>query len=591
MDGRKYYFLSNISIDLNNKVWVSLHEDMPNSYEFAIGIYEEDQWDIINDFEIGIEGKGIRSLHFDSNNNLWLKPDDHKTLIKYNGVSWNTIEIPIDNMSVLGLSVYLDVFDRLWFTTNTNKILMFDGAGNWNLFELESIGLSEGHCISIRVDEDDNWWLLYVSGLRCSTYLYNGNSISELKLGNSALTNNTVLDIVVDGELNSWLLHLEGLEKFEQSNSWTYYYPTLSQDNLYLRKSLILDANQLPWYIGFDSVPPYNSSIIFFDGNEFQHEPFNNSSGNIPSSLQEIAFDNENNLWSSYLLSEVGVKQNQTQQWEHHEDIQYPDSLNLFFTSFSDIDISQQGTVWIADSDLNGGLFSYKNESWKHLITPTSELHDFMVASNSDVWVGAGFGVDGGYVIYQYSNEEWITHDLSLQFKLDPINAFWDSNFLTFEEDLEGNIWISGIEGLYKYNGMEWEWFNTLNSKLPCNRIHDIHIDRNNNMWLATICGLVVFNENGLNGIVTESKNPYKLSESNIILKPNPALNTILIKFEGFNNEELEYKIVDIMGSVLLEKRNTDNEVLLNVSNLSPGIYFIQVGVGNKLMTKKFIKI
>jgi len=74
--------------------------------------------------------------------------------------------------------------------------------------------------------------------------------------------------------------------------------------------------------------------------------------------------------------------------------------------------------------------------------------------------------------------------------------ALPSSCFCSIDTDMTGNIWAGFCyDGFAKFNGVSWSVYNNHNSRLPRNGIHDLRVDQNNVLWLATGKGLVsVFN-------------------------------------------------------------------------------------------------
>ena len=86
-------------------------------------------------------------------------------------------------------------------------------------------------------------------------------------------------------------------------------------------------------------------------------------------------------------------------------------------------------------------------------------------------------------------------------------------------------------------------------------------------------------------GSITSIKAPdaYEIS-----VYPNPAQNTIFIN--GIGDFKL-LTISDLSGSVLEQHNFSDNLAQINVSNLKPGLYILQISNQNgEIITKKFIK-
>ena len=96
----------------------------------------------------------------------------------------------------------------------------------------------------------------------------------------------------------------------------------------------------------------------------------------------------------------------------------------------------------------------------------------------------------------------------------------------------------------------------------------------------------VIFNKAGgftINVISTGISKERQLN-SEIILYPNPTSNLLRIDTE---ENIIEISIIDLSGKIIVQKAGAN---FVNVSNLSDGIYFIQVITQNKTITKKFVK-
>jgi hypothetical protein len=80
------------------------------------------------------------------------------------------------------------------------------------------------------------------------------------------------------------------------------------------------------------------------------------------------------------------------------------------------------------------------------------------------------------------------------------------------------------------------------------------------------------------------SLNDYNISKD--FFYPNPTFNTINLKDVEFNSK---LSITSIDGSVVYQKQ-IKSEKEIDVSNLSQGIYFLQIEKNGKISTQKFIK-
>ncbi|ADR21963.1 hypothetical protein MATR_04020 [Marivirga tractuosa] len=70
---------------------------------------------------------------------------------------------------------------------------------------------------------------------------------------------------------------------------------------------------------------------------------------------------------------------------------------------------------------------------------------------------------------------------------------------------------------------------------------------------------------------------------------PNPAQESIFIKWEDQTAEIVSYKILDVKGRVKLEGQFENQQSLINVQSLSEGLYFLQLRNGRQVVSKKFL--
>ncbi len=78
-------------------------------------------------------------------------------------------------------------------------------------------------------------------------------------------------------------------------------------------------------------------------------------------------------------------------------------------------------------------------------------------------------------------------------------------------------------------------------------------------------------------------------AESTFSIAPNPASTVINIKFStNLNNGSIA--LYDMLGKqVLIKDLNGNNEEILDVSNLTNGIYLLKIDSGNQSQTKRVI--
>ena len=85
--------------------------------------------------------------------------------------------------------------------------------------------------------------------------------------------------------------------------------------------------------------------------------------------------------------------------------------------------------------------------------------------------------------------------------------------------------------------------------------------------------------------VTTVGINAYNNDDFNIY--PNPASNTININCKNNINE---VKIINITGNVVFTNKYDNNDILIDIKDLTDGIYFIKITTANKSQIIKLIK-
>lgn len=105
----------------------------------------------------------------------------------------------------------------------------------------------------------------------------------------------------------------------------------------------------------------------------------------------------------------------------------------------------------------------------------------------------------------------------------------------------------------------------------------------------------------GPSGTVAEGvQQPYEISVISSIEEitgitgtvfPNPAADFLTLRIEMVDGMEISYKLFDIGGRLLEDRRITEIETILYMGRFSPGTYFLKITGNNQdLKTFKIIK-
>ncbi len=75
-----------------------------------------------------------------------------------------------------------------------------------------------------------------------------------------------------------------------------------------------------------------------------------------------------------------------------------------------------------------------------------------------------------------------------------------------------------------------------------------------------------------------------------VSVSPNPANSVIEIKIAGTSKSETNHYVVEIFNTIGEKVLQSQNESIINVSNLVSGMYFLKIRLENKFLTKIFVK-
>jgi len=72
---------------------------------------------------------------------------------------------------------------------------------------------------------------------------------------------------------------------------------------------------------------------------------------------------------------------------------------------------------------------------------------------------------------------------------------------------------------------------------------------------------------------------------------PNPTDDNLILTINDIEFSNVKFKLVDATGKFLLEKKITDNQTTIDLSNYSSGIYFLNIQKGkSEIKSFKIIK-
>jgi ligand-binding sensor domain-containing protein len=301
---------------------------------------------------------------------------------------------------------------------------------------------------------------------------------------NSNLPSNSIREIVIDNQNRKWISFssANGLLQIDGDN-WLIVDTSNSDIPSNFLNTINVDNLGNFWAGGW--VDDFNYRLTKFDGTNWTVWDTLNSP--IPeSNVMSIVFDNMNNLWLLCMDPYHAYDENQIVELTQ-------DSSWKFHSSFYDYVGSRQlmldnNILWTAGSN---GLYKYEEDSLSYFSGYSGQYPtDIKRDLTGNIWTATGEA--GWGQLNKYDGNSFTSYPV--------VNA------ISIEVDSFNNIWTGtqdlglGYSELIKFDGINWTYFNPLNSELPQTlTIQDLTFDNFGNLWIATEYeGIVVFNENGV---------------------------------------------------------------------------------------------
>lgn len=194
-----------------------------------------------------------------------------------------------------------------------------------------------------------------------------------------------------------------------------------------------------------------------------------------------IALDNDGNLW----YGGSGLYKMESESWKQ--------VLCPFHTYISAIEFDSENNLWAATQTM--GLLKFDGQTWSNLDTinsniPANFLNSIAIDNDDNIWVGINKELRA-IGVAKYDGSTWQTYNMD-----DGLiyNLAWN-----MVADQQNNIWVATLKGVSMFDGTLWNSFSTGESL-------DIEVDKENNMWVASN-GNGVFKYDGSNLINYNSSN------------------------------------------------------------------------------------
>jgi len=199
-----------------------------------------------------------------------------------------------------------------------------------------------------------------------------------------------------------------------------------------------------------------------------------------------------------------------------------------------------------------------------------------LIDNQDNKWIGTGSGMS----VLNASNTSFTQHTrMYIMPPPDTLNPVVD-----IAMDSYGRIWAAiyvgylAEGGIAYWDGNQWEDFHVSDGLVGPN-VRGLSIDSEDNVWVATSTGVSKISS------IPSSLN--SVSNYNVEVFPNPSSGIITVSCdENFKNIE----VYNVLGSLIHSKKTySQNEIELNLSHLSSGIYHLIFSSEDRLLNQKII--
>lgn len=159
-----------------------------------------------------------------------------------------------------------------------------------------------------------------------------------------------------------------------------------------------------------------------------------------------------------------------------------------------------------------------------------------------------------------------------------------------------GSVIEIAVNGLKQYNyTLLGEGFLGQNSGFEFFGIGEAtSIDYIKVTWLSGVVDIIENPEINTQNLLVEGSNTLSslipLADESITVLPNPVLESFNIRLKNNINQNAIFSLKDVNGRNLREGKITNHNKMVNIDDLSSGLYLLQIILNNKVYQKKIIK-
>ena len=472
--------------------------------EGGLSCFDGGEWETFTDAK-GLPLNTITSMTQDHDGVMWFGTVNNGVLC-FDGIEWKKYS-KSDGLGAIGTGdVEVDKENVKWFTIGYG-VASFDGKV-WKRYTQED-GLPDAPVWNIAIDGEGVKWLATGSILTSFDGVHFTQYPSDSWSG--AIS---ILSIAIDKNDVKWLATYGGGVGSFKDGIWQWLPKVDATKYLNVNNHIAIDANNGKWvslcnqhsfefgvacYDGInwkrytvDDGPAANNVYAIgvdswnrkYFGTYFQGiSSFDGKTWNNPLTLEEsgylfssIVFDYDGVMWIAVqkLMSMNGVER---------KSYTYPDGPA---EQVNAIAIGPDNWKWFATL---GGVVAFNGREWKFWTEADGLANNHLCAIAVDkdnvVWAAAEEG-DGG--LSSFDGKVWKSYSVQ--------EGLPDIRIHCIAVDLDNVKWFGTGIGLYRYDGVSWQYFTFDGFEregFPFRNIHAVVVDRNNVKWITSSSSVMSF--------------------------------------------------------------------------------------------------
>lgn len=373
----------------------------------------------------------------------------------------------------------------LWIATNGGLVQFDTSTEQKTFYNVGNSALTENDILSVVVDADGTVWAGTDGG---GLVMYDGSSWKRFDNSNSIIPSNVIRDLKVDANGTIWAALYNdtafddeaGILRINtQSGQVDFSIIELNAAGSSSNSvaSVAIDSNGIIW-AGTDG-----NGLMKYDNGTRTFFTSDNSSLPANNEIIDILVAPDNTVWLATDLGDL-VHFNGTDTFTVYD----PNSSGLPHRAVS-LDMDAGGTLWIATD--GAGLATFDGSTFSQYMADTNGMYDntmhkVFLSDAGAVWAGME---KHGLAQFDVQGSAWTRYSTS--------NSGLPQGVEIGEmlHDSQGNLWITTDPetGVFRYDGTNWSTFNTGNSNLHDDRVNQLVEDQNGNIWMGTDYGISVY--------------------------------------------------------------------------------------------------